>query len=477
MTVGERIQFYRKEIGLSQEDLGAKLLVSRQTVSLWEMDKTMPTVDNLVRLKEIFGVSVDELLGCQPCPPTEEEIPREIYRITYTTAEMDEVYKLHRNRAIKNWLQSIVPIVGLLCVVIFLESAFAFGFCLSILLLSCYMFFGHLRTTNKQWRSNGPYVYESTFEYNIFDDHLTVTIFRDGAKHSETRYTFSDISGIEDVGQLYMLILSGQLFFLRKSDLREDSFFRSFRGVQQPLVEKNPPKNPLKGISIALFVASIVAIFGAMTGVSLLTGRELQSMTGNMWVFFLFTPIPIASVIFGFWQKKRGVKYKKNVVVGFIMTALLCIYGSFCFIGADTYTYGNDPILRVEQVMGVDLPEPSGVYTENRISEGTLLSKGKIHSISYIYFDKEVALEYEAQLRADEGWMSSVPNDLAGIIAYRFFVSEFGYCLVYNMNTEEWNTQPEKSGTYSFLALLYNEKLDMMILVEYELEYSEEYRR
>ena len=32
------------------------------TVSLWEMDKTVPSIDNLVRLKDIFGVSVDEIL-------------------------------------------------------------------------------------------------------------------------------------------------------------------------------------------------------------------------------------------------------------------------------------------------------------------------------------------------------------------------------------------------------------------------------
>ncbi len=63
MTVGERIQKYRKELQLSQEELGNQLLVSRQTVSLWEKDQTAPTIDNLMRLKEIFGVSVDEILG------------------------------------------------------------------------------------------------------------------------------------------------------------------------------------------------------------------------------------------------------------------------------------------------------------------------------------------------------------------------------------------------------------------------------
>ena len=63
MTVGEKIQFYRKNLGLSQEELGQKLHVSRQTVSLWEKDQTVPTIDNLALLKEIFNISFDKMLG------------------------------------------------------------------------------------------------------------------------------------------------------------------------------------------------------------------------------------------------------------------------------------------------------------------------------------------------------------------------------------------------------------------------------
>jgi len=63
MTVGESILKHRKELGLSQEELGQKLLVSRQTVSQWEKDQTVPTIDNLMRLKEVFGISVDEILN------------------------------------------------------------------------------------------------------------------------------------------------------------------------------------------------------------------------------------------------------------------------------------------------------------------------------------------------------------------------------------------------------------------------------
>ena len=63
MTVGESILSLRKSKEMSQEELAEKLCVSRQTVSLWETDQTVPTIDNLLRLKDIFGVSVDKILA------------------------------------------------------------------------------------------------------------------------------------------------------------------------------------------------------------------------------------------------------------------------------------------------------------------------------------------------------------------------------------------------------------------------------
>lgn len=62
MSIGEKIQLYRKKLNMSQEELSKKLFVSRQTISLWEKGETVPTIDNLLRLKEIFDVSIDMIL-------------------------------------------------------------------------------------------------------------------------------------------------------------------------------------------------------------------------------------------------------------------------------------------------------------------------------------------------------------------------------------------------------------------------------
>jgi len=62
MTIGENILKLRKSNGMSQETLAEKMFVTRQTVSLWETDQTLPTIENLIRLKEIFGVSIDSFV-------------------------------------------------------------------------------------------------------------------------------------------------------------------------------------------------------------------------------------------------------------------------------------------------------------------------------------------------------------------------------------------------------------------------------
>ncbi len=77
MTLGERIQQARKDKNLSQEALGDALGVSRQAVSKWESDITIPEIDKLIAMSRLFGVSVGALLGVEtddPAAPAAEEL-------------------------------------------------------------------------------------------------------------------------------------------------------------------------------------------------------------------------------------------------------------------------------------------------------------------------------------------------------------------------------------------------------------------
>lgn len=68
MNIGANLQKARKRKNLSQEDAAIKLDVTRQCVSLWENDQTAPTLDNLVSLSNLYGLSISILMGQEPFP-------------------------------------------------------------------------------------------------------------------------------------------------------------------------------------------------------------------------------------------------------------------------------------------------------------------------------------------------------------------------------------------------------------------------
>lgn len=73
MTLAEKITALRGERKLSQGDLAEKLEVSRQSVSKWETGQSVPELDKLIKLADLFGVSVDALVreGDAPQPAPE----------------------------------------------------------------------------------------------------------------------------------------------------------------------------------------------------------------------------------------------------------------------------------------------------------------------------------------------------------------------------------------------------------------------
>ncbi len=62
MNLGDKILQLRKKNGLSQEQLGEKVNVTRQTISNWELGETTPNPEQLKKMSKAFNVSIDEIL-------------------------------------------------------------------------------------------------------------------------------------------------------------------------------------------------------------------------------------------------------------------------------------------------------------------------------------------------------------------------------------------------------------------------------
>ncbi|MCH5340968.1 MAG: helix-turn-helix transcriptional regulator [Acetatifactor sp.] len=72
LLIGERIQEYRKSANLTQEEFAAKVGVTRQAVSKWELDKAYPDLDKLADICGIFQVSLTEFIYGKPEPVPQE---------------------------------------------------------------------------------------------------------------------------------------------------------------------------------------------------------------------------------------------------------------------------------------------------------------------------------------------------------------------------------------------------------------------
>lgn len=63
ISIGKRIKYERERHGLSQDDIGSALAVSKQCISGWENGRNMPDVISMYKLSKIFGILIEDMLG------------------------------------------------------------------------------------------------------------------------------------------------------------------------------------------------------------------------------------------------------------------------------------------------------------------------------------------------------------------------------------------------------------------------------
>ena len=90
--LNENLKQLRKSKGLSQEELAIRLNVVRQTISKWEKGLSVPDADMLIKIADIFEVSVRELLGAKIGEKKEQDV----------NEVADQLMRINEQLAIKN---------------------------------------------------------------------------------------------------------------------------------------------------------------------------------------------------------------------------------------------------------------------------------------------------------------------------------------------------------------------------------------
>lgn len=74
MSLGNSLFKARKKSGLSQEEVGEKLGVTRQTISKWETDETIPDIFQTKKMSKLYNITLDDLIEYNPDVKEIEEI-------------------------------------------------------------------------------------------------------------------------------------------------------------------------------------------------------------------------------------------------------------------------------------------------------------------------------------------------------------------------------------------------------------------
>ena len=118
MNLGEKIYQLRSEKNLSQGDLADKLDVSRQSVSKWENNTAVPDLDKLIKICDIFEISLDELTG--------REIVKE-----KSMSKIEEIKEIKNSLTKTQIIGCILLGVGIICLLL------PYGFLIAPSLIIC----------------------------------------------------------------------------------------------------------------------------------------------------------------------------------------------------------------------------------------------------------------------------------------------------------------------------------------------------
>lgn len=422
MTFGQRLQILRKENGLSQEELAKSLYVTRQSVSLWENDKTMPAIDLLIKLSSIFNITTDELLGKSleaPKPNAKSDILNDKSEIknamgytrttsinvlfsvtigfTVMTVLLILIYSLSVNQSGDTSAPNMSPYSMFIYVFIFL--------CISIVLF----------IAKKLSISNAQKFMKDKSGYMLFyTDYLSVYINGDENPKSIPYYQFKRIIN----GDRYVVFrtYSGEIYCADKQ--KADGYFdavlfniKAIKAYKDKSILKANSKTKrntkqllrMKSISDILFVQSLFSIYYLV----MLWGFLMNTKTEATYLIYLSVIIPLLSLVIGIIYKAMRMRGVKLIVASSIMLVFTLLYSSIIMPEINRTLppipeLTEDKFIQTAEQNGLSIKEIEHKY-QIQGAEKYLVAKSseKDYELVYVSFENISSTRYYYEDRKD----------------------------------------------------------------------------
>lgn len=472
MSIGETIYKYRKGAGLSQEELADKMNVTRQSVSLWETDQTVPSLESLKLLSQIFAVSLDELCGSpakvvEAAPPQTPEKEESLVCVqTKYTAEL--VKLVNRISAKKFYIIYIVAIILSVCMGIGIILSDANNAALIIPIFLVILFAALLIRINFLLKKRTAELLalcpNGVVTVKFFQDFFGIESTSDNTD-SKSTIRYSDIKKVINAEKCILIYYGNTVVPIEKHqpDTNYDLILKLLNVSSDKRASQN---SKIKALLLTMFVLSLLSILMALItvaiSVSLSPLPEFPlNMPEYMWVFFIFIPLPLASAVLGFVFLAKNYKCKKNIIAGIIMCTLLAIYGSFTFIFADRVLHDFEYVHELEQTVSIDLPD-SGYISRTTNTDST------INSFAMIKFDD--ANEIFDIVSNDKRFandMSAIPANFIDLY-YTAITSGYHYFMIFDVTSNKANVIPDsQSEEHRFIFIAYNIDTNILCVLDF----------
>ena len=441
MNLGAKIFEYRKKAGLSQEELGYKLNVTRQSVSLWETNQAQPSADNLIALSKILGVSLDELCGKSPTPTSDAIILEEPLFKAETIYTEDLYIKsfktIHKTNLCINYIAIILSIIMGIGI-IFSDANKGFILlpiiCICIFITYIIRLNANINKATKETLTSKP---NNKSEFFFYEN---CVIIQNTSDNSTSRYIkkYSDIKTKGQDAKFIYIVFDRIISAIDKSSCTEnEEQLYNLLNLRKPETANNK-KGKINTLLLILFIITLLTplISLSLVSISIMTSPIPDFpfvMIEHMWKFYLIIPITAISIILGIIFTCKGYSGIKNIIVGIIMTLILTIFGSFSGIFFNNISHDVEYVKELSETTNLTLPTDAYIaIAYNFHVDGD--------SLAMIKFNDSTV--YTTNIDGNKNWKndtSFIPSNAFDLYVLTL-TSEYEYYLVYNKTSNKYNT-------------------------------------
>ena len=326
-------------------------------------------------------------------------------------------------------------------------------------------------TKNSFIKSQQKYALDTHFINLLYEDYF----LRIG-EYTTRKVPYERISKvIETETNIYMELDGGVIIFQKnKCSSEAIDFIRekckdSLNISRKDCVVKQI-KNPeiLKKIMTILFILNCICIPLAIYTVNLANaGAQGFHFLKKAWIFWLWLPVPISSIVLGIKYKKIHASFDKNILSGVIVGIFLLIFGCFCFFQINQ---DYDKIYSYEEVLNITLPSEGELYIQKY---DTYFDDMKDFVKIDAYYDSDDCIEMNKLITTNQNWISKdeLPSELRIFIPSTLVGNETSYFSIYNKTLDIYNSVPDESGEYLICVMMFDKENKHLEINEYSFSY------